>query len=283
MDIGPCQVARENFESNVLTIERRREPMSSSVFGFFGLCDNPFSISPNPRFLYPTLLAQAASQQLVEAQGLPLHTLEEIRLLLNLETPSEKLLQVILSGQPELEEKLKSHELRQFRQRITVRCRTAPLTLQETQAYIQDHLRTAGAKQPIFHPKAAIFVHAYPPGNPARSESSLRTFAAQCSCWPSPGLFHLSVSNAPLRIASLTRSILSPSHSIPAALQHRCSPYAHFSPECLCPIVRRQVRRIPWILRSGLKPLQLPSIRKCMFRREISARVRSQRFRMTYL
>jgi hypothetical protein len=47
--------------------------------------------------------------------------------------------------------------------------------------------------------------------------------------------------------------------------------------------VRRQVRRIPWILRSGLKPLQLPSIRKCMFRREISARVRSQRFRMTYL
>jgi general secretion pathway protein A len=376
MGIEPCQVARESFESNVLTIERRGE-LSSSLFGFFGLHDNPFSISPNPRFLYPTRLTHAASQQLVdairnrkglilltgevgtgktlllhcaldwlaeqnmptalisnshlkpdhlldfilsdfgvpcesslkseklislnrwlldryrfgqtpvlivdEAQGLPLRTLEEIRLLLNLETPREKLLQVVLSGQPELEEKLKSHELRQFRQRITVRCRTAPLTLQETQAYIQDHLRTAGAKQPIFHPKAAIFVHAYPPGNPARSESSLRTFADQCSCGTAPGLFHLSVSNAPLRIASLTRSILSAAHSIPAALQDRWATSAQFSPECLCPIVRRQVRRIPWILRSGLKPLQLPSIRKCMFRREISARVRSQRFRMTYL
>src|SRR6266404_144773 len=260
MDIERCQVARENLESNVLTIERRREPMSSSLFGFFGLCDNPFSISPNPRFLYPTPLTQAASQQLVdairnrkglilltgevgtgktlllhhvldwlahrkmptalisnshlkpdhlldfilsdfrvpcesplksdklislnrwlldryrlgqtpvlivdEAQGLPVHTLEEIRLLLNLETPREKLLQVILSGQPELEEKLKSHELRQFRQRITVRCRTAALTLQETQAYIQEHLRTAGAKQPIFQPRAAIFVHAYSRGIP---------------------------------------------------------------------------------------------------------------------
>jgi hypothetical protein len=92
--------------------------------------------------------------------------LEEIRLLLNLETPREKLLQVILSGQPELEEKLKSHKLRQFRQRITVRCRTAALTLQETQVYIQEHLRTAGAKQPIFQPKAAIFVHAYSRGIP---------------------------------------------------------------------------------------------------------------------
>jgi hypothetical protein len=101
-----------------------------------------------------------------EAQGLPLHSLEEIRLLLNLETPREKLLQVILSGQPELEEKLKCHELRQFRQRITVRCRTAALTLQETQAYIQEHLRTAGAKQPIFQPEAAIFVHAYSRGIP---------------------------------------------------------------------------------------------------------------------
>src|SRR5712664_1162719 len=67
MNIEPCQVARGSFESNVLTIERRGEPMSSSVFGFFGLCDNPFSISPNPRFHYPTHLTQAALQQLVDA------------------------------------------------------------------------------------------------------------------------------------------------------------------------------------------------------------------------
>jgi type II secretory pathway predicted ATPase ExeA len=234
--------------------------MASSVFGFFGLRENPFSINPNPRFLYPTPLTQAASQQLVdgirnrkglilltgevgtgktlllrrlldwlaeqkmpkalifnshvnpdhlldftlsdfgvpwesslksdklislnrwlldrhrlgqtpvlivdEAQGLPLQALEEIRLLLNLETPREKLLQVILAGQPELEEKLKRHELQQLRQRITVRCRTAPFTLQETQACIEQRLRTAGAKESIFQPEAAAFVHAYSQGIP---------------------------------------------------------------------------------------------------------------------
>ena len=64
-----------------------------------------------------------------EAQGLDPSALEEIRLLLNFETPREKLLQIVLAGQPELQEKLKRHELRQLRQRITVRCTTAPLTL----------------------------------------------------------------------------------------------------------------------------------------------------------
>jgi hypothetical protein len=101
-----------------------------------------------------------------EAQGLPLRTLEEIRMLLNLETTHEKLLQVILAGQPELEEKLKSPELRQLRQRITVRCRTAPLTLPETQAYIQDRLRTAGTNEPIFQPEAVAFVYVYSRGIP---------------------------------------------------------------------------------------------------------------------
>jgi general secretion pathway protein A len=99
-----------------------------------------------------------------EAQGLPRHTLEAIRLLQNLETRCEKLLQIILAGQPELEEKLKRHECRQLRQRITVRCRTAPLTLQETQAYIEQRLRIAGASEPIFQPGAAAFVYAYSQG-----------------------------------------------------------------------------------------------------------------------
>jgi general secretion pathway protein A len=86
-----------------------------------------------------------------EAQGLSFEVLEEIRLLQNLETPSEKLLQVVLVGQPELEEKLNRHELRQLRQRITVRCRTAPLTLEECHGYIQSRLHIAGANgNPIF-------------------------------------------------------------------------------------------------------------------------------------
>jgi general secretion pathway protein A len=80
-----------------------------------------------------------------EAQGLPSYTLEEIRLLLNLETPTGKLLQVVLSGQPEFEQKLRRTELRQIHQRVAIRCRTAPMTAEETRACIQQRLRSAGA------------------------------------------------------------------------------------------------------------------------------------------
>ena len=67
-----------------------------------------------------------------EAQGLSTEVLESIRLLLNLETAQEKLLQIVLSGQPELNDKLNRPELRQLRQRITLRSWTRPLTLDET-------------------------------------------------------------------------------------------------------------------------------------------------------
>src|ERR1700746_3504747 len=63
-----------------------------------------------------------------EAQNLTFPVLEEIRLLTNLETSTEKLLQIVLSGQPELEDKLKLAQLRQLRQRITLRCRTMPMS-----------------------------------------------------------------------------------------------------------------------------------------------------------
>jgi hypothetical protein len=102
-----------------------------------------------------------------EAQGLEPATLEEIRLLLNLETPREKLLQIVLAGQPELEVKLKRHELRQLRQRITIRCRTAPLTLEQTRGYIRERLNVAGANNnPLFEPDAVTAVHAYSHGIP---------------------------------------------------------------------------------------------------------------------
>src|SRR5439155_22222409 len=65
-----------------------------------------------------------------EAQSLSDQVLEEIRFLTNLETSTEKLLQVVLSAQPELEERLRQPHLRQLRQRITVRCRTSPLSLE---------------------------------------------------------------------------------------------------------------------------------------------------------
>lgn len=102
-----------------------------------------------------------------EAQNLTFPVLEEIRLLTNLETSTEKLLQIVLSGQPELEERLKLPELRQLRQRIMLRCKTAPLTKDQTQEYILERLRIAGANaEPIFSKQAMDAVHLYSLGVP---------------------------------------------------------------------------------------------------------------------
>jgi len=102
-----------------------------------------------------------------EAQGLSCKLLEEIRLLLNLETASEKLLQIVLAGQPELEENLKRPELRQLRQRITLRCNTGPLALEESRRYITERLRISGAMgDPIFTSDAMDAVHFYSQGIP---------------------------------------------------------------------------------------------------------------------
>jgi len=102
-----------------------------------------------------------------EAQNLSPEVLEEIRLLTNLETSTEKLLQIVLAGQPELEEKLKLPQLRQLRQRITLRCRTAPLSLDETFGYIGERLRVGGANgEPIFSKEAIQTIHMYSRGIP---------------------------------------------------------------------------------------------------------------------
>lgn len=102
-----------------------------------------------------------------EAQNLSSELLEEIRLLTNLETSTEKLLQIVLAGQPELEERLKLPQLRQLRQRITLRCRTSVLSLEETYGYIAERLRIAGANgEPIFSKEAIQAVHLYSRGIP---------------------------------------------------------------------------------------------------------------------
>src|SRR6516164_5556619 len=103
-----------------------------------------------------------------EAQNLTYPVMEEIRLLTNLETSTEKLLQIVLSGQPELEEKLKLPQLRQLRQRITLRCKTMPMTKEQTQDYIHERLRIAGAdaQQEIFSAKAIESVHFFSMGIP---------------------------------------------------------------------------------------------------------------------
>ena len=103
-----------------------------------------------------------------EAQHLDFDVLEQIRLLTNLETNDEKLLQIILIGQPELTEKLSRPELRQLNQRITARYNLQPLNLQETAAYIKHRLEIAGLRGGVslFESAAVKQIHSLTRGIP---------------------------------------------------------------------------------------------------------------------
>lgn len=102
-----------------------------------------------------------------EAQDLTDKLLEQVRLLSNLETNSRKLMQIILMGQPELRAKLAQPELRQLRQRITVRYHLQSLDLSETRDYIIHRLTHAGANgRPSFDDSAVTLVHQYAGGIP---------------------------------------------------------------------------------------------------------------------
>jgi general secretion pathway protein A len=101
-----------------------------------------------------------------EAQNLSADVLEQVRLLTNLETPTQKLLQIILIGQPELRELLDRTELRQLAQRITGRYHLEPLSREETRGYIRHRLRVAGAAGEIFTPSALTEVHRLAAGIP---------------------------------------------------------------------------------------------------------------------
>ncbi|AWN17314.1 ExeA family protein [Salinisphaera sp. LB1] len=106
------------------------------------------------------LEAHAANRRTVliidEAQNLSRAVLEQLRLLTNLETHKAKLLRVILVGQPELDEMLARHDLRQLAQRITARFRLQPLGLAETRAYVQHRLERAGGPQHLFSGAAVM-------------------------------------------------------------------------------------------------------------------------------
>jgi general secretion pathway protein A len=86
-----------------------------------------------------------------EAQNMPVETLEHLRMLSNLETSQDKLLQIVLVGQPEFEAKLNLPELRQLKQRVAIRCRIGPLTAEESRAYIEHRLfRASSFHNPVF-------------------------------------------------------------------------------------------------------------------------------------
>lgn len=103
-----------------------------------------------------------------EGQLLGWDVLEEIRLLTNLETAQQKLLQIVLVGQPELERKLDSTDLRQLKQRISMRCRLAPLSEEQVSEYIARRMEVAGAKQvaTIFPSPAVTLIFQYSKGLP---------------------------------------------------------------------------------------------------------------------
>ena len=101
-----------------------------------------------------------------DAQASPDFILEELRLLSNFETNEEKLLQILLIGQPELEKKLKQKNLRQLNQRIGIKIKFTPFSLEETDAYINFRLIKAGAQMNFFDKKAIKYIHKVSKGLP---------------------------------------------------------------------------------------------------------------------
>jgi general secretion pathway protein A len=102
-----------------------------------------------------------------EAHLLPPYLLEEIRLLSNFETNQEKLLQIVLCGQPELVDLLEQPELRQLKQRVSLRCEIEPLSAYQTSEYIKWRLHIAGAKKlELFEPEAVSAIHMFSEGIP---------------------------------------------------------------------------------------------------------------------
>lgn len=122
--------------------------------------------------LYDHLIQQLENGQIVclmidEAQNLSVEMLEELRLLSNLETDTDKLLQIILVGQPEFEDRLERPELVQLKQRVALRCRLRPLELSEVSLYIESRLETIHYKRPnLFDDESINLIALYSKGIP---------------------------------------------------------------------------------------------------------------------
>ena len=131
--------------------------------------------STNPAEVYQELMAYliaeyGAGRQCIlivdEAQNLSLEALEELRLLSNINSGKDLLLQILLVGQPELLEKLKQPELRQFAQRIAVSHHLSPLSFAETRKYIEHRLVVAGGSKPVFSEMAIGAIQYFSGGVP---------------------------------------------------------------------------------------------------------------------
>ncbi len=161
-----CRAALEQMDKKVKTAvifnsHLTERELLKSILQDFGLLLKGRSrkelIDLLNRFLLDQL-AQGGNVVIIidEAQNLSIPVLEQIRMLSNLETEKEKMLQIVLLGQLELNEKLKAPELKQLNQRIAIRHQLAPLTLSETESYIHQRLSIAGAQGRITFSRSAL-------------------------------------------------------------------------------------------------------------------------------
>ena len=162
-----------------------------------------------------------------EAQNLTWEQLEEVRLLTNLETPTRKLVQIVLSGQPELEEKLTAPDLRQLRQRIALWARTHAISADETSEYITQRLLVAGSSDPIFLPDAVAAIHRASCGIPRIinlicEQALILAYVEQLHQVPAP-LIHAVVRDLDLDPQSYmvySSRFATPTDRAPASLKH---------------------------------------------------------------
>jgi general secretion pathway protein A len=159
------------------------------------------------------LLPLRASAVLIidEAQNLPLKVLEQIRILSNLETDKDKLLQIVLVGQLDLKMLLRSPEMRQLDQRVSIRYELKPLTRSEVAAYIAHRLALAGGSAVSFEEKALQLIHKFAKGIPRLvnlicDRTLLAAYSARTNRI-SPGLVQSAVNSLELRPPSVSERI----------------------------------------------------------------------------
>jgi type II secretory pathway predicted ATPase ExeA len=149
------------------------QEMLAGLLGEFGITPPPGANRKelldrlNQFLLAQLVLGKSCVAIFDEAQHLSTEFLEQIRVLSNLETDQEKLLQIILVGQPELLDKIRTPKMAQLDQRVSIRCRLTDLDQQETDRYIHHRLNVAGARGQVrFDPKAIVEIHQASSGVP---------------------------------------------------------------------------------------------------------------------
>jgi general secretion pathway protein A len=139
-----------------------------------GVVDKPDDVAGMVNRLHQLVIEEYRQRRNVivvidEAQNMPVETLENLRVLSNLDTSTDKLIQIVLLGQPELADKLDRSELRQLKQRVAVRCTLPSYTDAESEAYVEHRLRTAGSStSAVFTPGALRAIITYGQGIPRK-------------------------------------------------------------------------------------------------------------------